>query len=97
LSKEELVAAPDAQIQLLKNNIDAGFSAVDKNSDGFLSKIENNRGQMVVYEFNKIDKNKDGYLDIMELNAYFPYNEIVTYMDKYSDSQNKPYAEGTPK
>ena len=34
LSKDELIAAPETQNQLLKKNIDVGFPLVDKDSNG---------------------------------------------------------------
>jgi len=52
---------------------------------------------MVEYEFNKIDKTKNGVISEMELNNFFPYSEVSLYMDKYSDSKNKPYPQGKAK
>lgn len=63
---------------------------VDYNSDGYISKLENNKGQIVGFEFNKIDVNRDGLITELELNNYFPYSEVVWIMNRYSDSKTKP-------
>lgn len=91
LSKDELIAAPETQNQLLQKDIDVGFPLVDKNDNGYISKIENNKAQMIAYKFNKLDTDKNGLISELELNINFPYTEVRTFMDKFSDSKNKPY------
>lgn len=89
MSKDELIATPEAQNELLKKDIDVGFPLVDMNNDGVITKLENNKAQMIAYEFNQLDTNKDGSITELELNVDFPYSEVQMFMNKFSSDISK--------
>jgi Ca2+-binding EF-hand superfamily protein len=76
---------------------DPGFNALDKNNDGYLSRIEAAKNPDLRKNFKQADKNGDGKLSRTEYLAVMTKKDLRTAKQKVTGSKDQNAATGSSK
>jgi Ca2+-binding EF-hand superfamily protein len=74
---------------------DPGFNALDKNNDGYLSRIEAAKNPDLRKNFKQADKNGDGKLSRTEYLTVMTKKDLKSAKDKVAGNKDKDRNAGT--
>ena len=74
----------------------AGFSGLDKNSDGYLTRAEARGNPYLARNFKAADRNNDGRLNRAEYRAVVTKNDVKTAKTRGAVHRKPPRAVGPP-